>query len=78
MIRLMNKELLSLFLKVSDVVEFHVVRVDTHVSYKLSHFTIRGFVQIGQKTIFKLRILSMTIIVSDFIFNSDSECGSIS
>ena len=74
----MYKHLLSLFGEVTHINEFDIIRGNTNILNKVSHLSICGFIQIGEDTIFELRVMDLTVVISDFLVNSNFEGSLIS
>jgi hypothetical protein len=74
----MDEELFSLLGKVSHIEEFHVISVDADITDEITHFTIGSLIQVGKKTVFKLRVVNLFSVVSNLLVNGDSESGLVS
>lgn len=78
MVRLMNKHLLSLFREVTNIEELDIIWGNTDILNEISHFTVSGFIQISEDTIFELRIINLAVIVSNFLVDGNFEGSLIS
>ena len=69
----MDKHLLSLFGKISDIDKFDIIRGNTNIPNKVSHLTIGGFIQISYDTIFELWVIDLAVVVSNFLVDCNFE-----
>jgi hypothetical protein len=74
----MGKQLLSLFGEVSHVKEFQGVLLYANVTNEITHLTVGSLIQVGKKTVFKLRIVNLISVVSDLLVDGNLECGLVS
>jgi len=73
----MNEKLFSLLCEVTNIEEFHVVGMDTNITDKISHLTICCFVQVGQDSVFELRVFVINIVVTNLLLNGNFEGRSV-
>ena len=78
MVTWVHNQLLSLLGEVAHVKELHVVGVDADIANEVTHLTIGCLIQIRKETIFKLRVVNLLGVVSDFLVNSYFESGLVS
>lgn len=74
----MHEQLLSLLGEVSYVDKLDVVRRNAYISHEISHLSICGLIQVGENTVFELRVVDLSVIVTNLLINSNFEGSLVS
>lgn len=70
-----NEHLLTFLHEITNIEEFKIVVGNANITDEVAHLTIGGLIQVGENTIFELRVLNVLVVSSNFVLDGKLKGG---